>query len=316
MQSLPIQNSGFFDIARESSDISFEEFSEKYLTPEIPVIIEGVGNDWPARERWSEEYLLKQLAQAPTVSTASLWYWGERDVLPEDFTTPDFVNQCLDSPAMFPRKLHTRIWIHKMYNVSSWHYDANFTNVFNVQVKGKKEWFLISPDTPLDCYPYTTFAIMDGKKEDVLEGKRHTQFFLNEGDMVYIPPVWFHKVIACDKENININWLFTKRKTTVSSVELKRDLERYVLHNYLSNHRFKFVRGIVALFNRYTPVFIQIKWNDEEMTKTPYTVSGLDMFMRVLKENFMLLKTLMHVNKIKPYMKSISRPKKLDKIKL
>lgn len=313
MQTLPTQNSGFFEIARESSDISFEKLSERYLTPEIPVIIEGVGKEWHARECWNEHYLHEKLSQEPSASTASLWYWMDRDSLTEDYTTPDFVNQSLDSPLVFPRTQHLRLWINKKGHVSSWHYDGSLVNVFNVQVKGKKEWVLVSPHTPLDCYPYTNFAIIKGDDDKMLNGKVFTRFVINEGDILYIPPVWFHKVVACDVENINLNWLFTKKETTATSATLKREVERYIINDYLKNHRLKLVRTMLKQFNKHAPGYVKISWRYQELIRTPYNISKTDLFKHIAKEAILLGKTLLHLNKIKAYTKTLSKPKKIQK---
>nr|WP_320135367.1 cupin-like domain-containing protein [uncultured Amphritea sp.] len=313
MNSSQYQNSGLFDIARASSDISFEEFSDNYFTPEIPVVIEGIGKDWPARQRWNEKYLHEKLSKEPSATTASLWYWMDRDTLIEDYTTPTFINQIIDSPIAFPRTQHLRLWINKKGNVSSWHYDGGLVNVFNIQVKGVKEWILVSPDTPLDCYPYTTYAIIDGKGDRILKNKTYTRFTLNEGDMVYIPPAWFHKVTSCDDENINLNWLLTKKETSATSATLKREVERYTINDYLLHHRFKLCRMLLKLFNKYTPAYVKISWRYDKLIKTPYNTTRIDLFKRVAKEALLLGKTLIHLNKIKPYTKTLNKPKKLIK---
>ena len=308
------QPSGFFEIAREPSSITFEAFSESYLVPEKPVVIEGVGNDWLARQRWTESYLRERLAQESSASAASLWYWMDRDTLNEDYSTPEFVSQCLDAPSTFPRNQHNRIWVNKKEDMSSWHYDGGIVNVFNVQVKGRKEWFLVSPDTPLDCYPFTNFCIIDGKSDDErFADKIHTRFFLNEGDMVYIPPVWFHKVISCEKENINLNWLFTKKATAATSATLKREVERYMINDYLTQHRFRWVRQFAQQFNRQAPGYMRINWRYDKPIETPYQISKWELLARFAKELGRLGKTILHANKIKPYTKTLSTPKRLQK---
>ena len=98
----------------------------------------------------------------------------EKGTLANDYQTPQIINQFLDSPESVPRTELMRIWIHKMGNVSSWHYDSNMVNVFNIQVTGKKEFILVSPETPLDCYSSTSFTIMDDNDERIFQHKIYT----------------------------------------------------------------------------------------------------------------------------------------------
>lgn len=53
-------------------DYSFEEFIEKYEKGSKPVIIQGVVDQWPAREEWLPKNLLKKFSQ-------SLFKIGESD---------------------------------------------------------------------------------------------------------------------------------------------------------------------------------------------------------------------------------------------
>ena len=37
--------------------ISPSDFAENYLKPRRPLVIKGLTNNWPAREKWTPEYL-------------------------------------------------------------------------------------------------------------------------------------------------------------------------------------------------------------------------------------------------------------------
>jgi len=304
-------NKGYFEIARESSTLSFDEFSEKYYQTETPVIIENIGENWSAINRWNEAYIREKLAQDSTAKAASLWYWMEKGTLEEDYQTPEIIEQLLASDDVFPRNELMRIWAHPQGNVSSWHYDANMVNVFNVQMTGKKEWFLVSPDTPLDCYPFTSFAIMDDNDEKIFNKKSYTHLILNQGDMLFIPPLWFHKVISLEKENLNLNWIFTKRKTDVVTSTLKRELDRYSLQSYLSSHRYQWVQNSFANINQNIPGYLRWKWRYPEMIETPVLPKSFGLMRLTLREIALLGKVALHANKIKPYIQSIRSIKKL-----
>ncbi len=307
------KNNGYFAIAREPSTIPLDDFLEKYFNTEIPVIIEGIGESWPAINCWSEGYIREKLAKDSTAKAASLWYWMEKGSLEEDYQTPDIINELLDFADVFPRNELMRIWAHPQGNVSSWHYDANMVNVFNVQITGRKEWFLVSPETPLDCYPFTSFAIMDNNDEKIFKDKIYTHVILNQGDMLYIPPLWFHKVISLEKENLNLNWIFTKRKTNVVSKTLKRELARYSLQSYLSNHKYQWVQKSFSYINKRIPGYLRWKWRYPEMIQTAISPPSFSLIRLTIKEIALLGKVLLHVNKIKPYIQGIRSIKKLSK---
>jgi ribosomal protein L16 Arg81 hydroxylase len=237
----------------------------------------------------------------------------EKGTLEGDYKTPELIDQLLQSPEVFPRTQLMRIWIHKLGNVSSWHYDANMVNVFNIQVTGKKEWILVSPKTPLDCYPFTSFAIMDNNDEKIYQHKTYTRFILNEGDMLYIPPLWFHKVFSLGEENINLNWIFTKKETSVSSKTLTRELERYSIQEYLSTHRYQWIQNAFTQVNAKIPGYLRWKWRYPEMIRTPQSPRKLSLLRRTLNETSVLWKVLWHVKKIQPYISNLRSIKKLER---
>lgn len=313
MKTNPPENRHYFDIARERSDIPFADFCHRYYDTEQPVIIEQVGADWPAKTLWTESYIREQLSKESTAKAASLWYWMEKGTLENDYQTPSIIERLISSPTTFARTELMRIWIHNKDNVSSWHYDANMVNVFNLQVTGKKEWLLVSPATPIACYPFMNFAIMDGNDENIFRKKVHTKFILNQGDMLYIPPLWFHKVSSLADENINLNWIFTKKETTVSTKTLTRELERYALQEYLSNHRFPSVQRAFQFINLKIPGYLRWKWRYPEMIKTPQTLRRFYLVKRTFNELFVLGKVLLHAKKIQPYLRGLRAIKKLDR---
>jgi len=306
-------NRFYFEIAREPSTLSLSDFCQRYYDTEQPVIIENIGADWPAKDLWTESYVREQLAKESSAKAASLWYWMEKGTLANDYETPHIINNLINSSAVFSRTELMRIWIHKRGNVSSWHYDANMVNVFNIQVTGKKEWWLVSPETPLACYPFINFVIMDGKNESIFRHKIQTQFVLNQGDMLYIPPLWFHKVSSLADENISLNWIFTKKKTTVSTKTLTRELERYALQEYLSKHRFQFIRNTFQTINLKIPGYLRWKWRYATMIKTPQISRRFSLIRRTLNEITVLGKVFLHANKIRPYINNLKLTKKLDR---
>ncbi len=304
---------GYFEIPRESSAITFEYFWNQYAVREQPFIIENVAANWVARKAWTEAYLQKRLSEEPLAKEAFLWYWLEKNALAEDYDIPEIVDTALSHSDIFPRSQVMRIWVHEKGNLSSWHYDANMISVFNVQVTGRKKWSLISPETPLCCYPFSNFAILDGKGDDIFHNKIYTHFELNEGDMLFLPPLWFHQVEACEAENVSLNWVFTKKETQITSSAFKRDYERYYFVSYFSRHKYPVYRTVAKQLNALLPSYLRAKWTYQEIIKTSHNVNLMVLALRMLKELASIAFVLRHFNKIKPYRKTIKPVKRLTR---
>lgn len=258
---------GYFEIDSVGSDITAEDFERDYLRPERPVIIEGAGAAWPALGRWDLPYLRQRLAAEPSVRNLALFLTLDGDVMAEDFSYPPFVAGLRTSPDIFPYPTNARIWINSRDNVSAWHFDNGVVNNFNTQITGSKEWTLVSPQTPLPCYPFSNFVVLDDDAR-LLRNTIHTRFVTRPGDMLYLPPLWFHTVRALEERNINLMWVFTKRRAPVNSPALARDEMRYRLDWHLSRHRWTAVRKAYAALTARSPRFLRVVWHFDRLIET------------------------------------------------
>ena len=158
-------------------------------------------------------------------------------------------------------------------------------NVFNIQITGSKDWLLLSPESPPTFYPFTNFAIVGPKDEDVCRNRKHTRFTLNSGDLLYMPQLWTHKVYARDNENISLNWLLTSNESEVQTPAMERELERYQLQRYFSNHEYAMVRNTFNKLYAGLPEYLRTKWRYKDLVKSPYQTSPAKLALRVLKES-------------------------------
>jgi hypothetical protein len=229
-----------------------------------------------------------------------------------DYDVPEFIEKIYELDECFPRSSSIRIWVHPGGNVSPWHYDVNMVNLFNTQVTGTKEWYLLSPQTPPKCYPFCYYAIIDGRGDQILRDKIYTKFTLNEGDMVYVPPCWFHKVVSHGKENISLNWAMTNKKTSVTSTSMAREIEIYKIQIYFTKHRFEFVRKAFDKIYFMIPDFLRYRWHYEELIDTPYSPSKFDLWKRIFKEITAFGQTLLYSNKAYATIRGINSVKRLD----
>ncbi|HWA11344.1 MAG TPA: cupin domain-containing protein [Opitutaceae bacterium] len=196
-------------------DMSFDRFYTEFFQPEQPVIIAGATDGWGANQKWNAEALLDQLKESKSTVKRQLWYDNDSQFLREDYAVPAFVERSLDGKYSYTRDKNCRFWIHPPGNVTPWHYDGNYLYVFNVQVKGAKEWWMVSPETPLASFPFSNitapFSCPQPSREIV-----YATFVAEEGDMVFLPPLWAHRVLTV-KNSINLNWVGTKKGATARS---------------------------------------------------------------------------------------------------
>ncbi|MBT6272536.1 MAG: hypothetical protein HOI95_00175 [Chromatiales bacterium] len=265
--------------------------------PEQPVVIRGVAALWPAKQRWSIAWLRKALSEAVGARAHDLYYIMPRLTLASDIGLPELVRRVLDSDDVFPLESCMRIWANRQDNVSNWHYDSNLENVFNVQVKGKKAWQLVSPQTPMPCYPFSNFAILTDDAP-LLRERIHTSTVTEEGDLLYIPPLWSHQVVSQAPENINVNWVVTKRRHAVPSPALERELERYLIDRYWRQHGNGAARAIYAALMNRLPHFVRMVWHYDELTETDVALDRLGAAKRVALECLALGRAMLSVARL------------------
>jgi Cupin superfamily protein len=205
------------------TDMDFQGFYENYFKPELPVIISGITADWGARSKWNAADLLNQLKDSKNTIKRALWYDNDSQFLKEDYAIPAFVAKCLEPVHSYTRDANCRFWIHPPGNVTPWHYDGNYLYVFNVQVKGAKEWSMISPETPVTSFPFSNITAPFCSRQSSREISYAT-FRAEEGDMVFLPPLWAHRVLTVEN-SINLNWVGTKKGATAGSRLEKREKE-------------------------------------------------------------------------------------------
>ena len=84
---------GYFQIDRVDNSIGADVLHEKYFQTETPVIIEGIGRDWPALEKWDWEYLRNRLSTEQSVRNLVKFFKMNREVMAEDTIVPEFINR-------------------------------------------------------------------------------------------------------------------------------------------------------------------------------------------------------------------------------
>jgi len=204
------------------SSITYGEFVEKYYIPETPVILSDThvnkDNNISSEEMISRFYDENQREAG--------WFNAALPKEDDNFIKlPDLVSTLLSRPDIAMRNQPMRAFMQPKGHKTLLHYDGNSLNGLNLQIKGEKEWTLISPHTPVSIMPFNFVAAVsknftpDDKKFDSY------QFTTMPGDMLFLPRYWLHEVTCKADINININWVFTPKSPNFNSLLGQREGE-------------------------------------------------------------------------------------------
>lgn len=202
-------------------DADRDRFLQEYYLREQPVLFRNA-----ARAEGTAEsicHLLNdRIAGDRTVTERIMWYDVREKLLDEICGTPPAIARLMNTDEAFLRDNCVRIWFNPKGHVTPWHYDGHSLHVFNLQLKGRKHWTIVAPDTPLTCMPFNNTCLFN---EYSLAGKRYYEFVLEEGDMIFLPRFWFHHVISQDAMNVNVNWVLMPKRKPVESKIGRREME-------------------------------------------------------------------------------------------
>lgn len=212
---------------------SMEHFYKNYILAEKPVILDNCINHWPALEKWKDQNYFIKLAGPRTVSieigskytdkdwtqrlitidefvkqyiyqtegpTGYLAQYQLFDQIPElknDITEPEY---CCFSDSNEP--VDVMAWYGPKGTVSPLHHDPK-KNLLT-QVVGEKQLFLFAPSDSEYLYPHehellNNTAQVDPRQPDLdkypkYKSSKPYYCRLKPGQMLYIPPKWWHFV--------------------------------------------------------------------------------------------------------------------------
>lgn len=202
------------DIKRiDLSCLPAADFLRDYFEPELPLILTGVPAGLQSTTR-AVTQVLGSILRDNRVRTNKTWFQTDGDLFQEKIGTPAIVSATLEDFRSYKRAQNLRIWVNLRGNETPFHADVNGLFVFNYQVSGKKRWQIVQPDATVATHAFTQIAAR--KYNRALPEKLRSsliEFDLGEGEMLFLPPYWYHRVIALDACNLNVNWVATKKQS-------------------------------------------------------------------------------------------------------
>jgi len=240
------------------SDISAEDFFEKYYVANKPVILQNWVSQWPAYDKWTNQYLSETLGHleieytkahvqdgiSHKVYTKSLFCDYLKELEKIDYkndhyitsynnpSNQEFVGELckgispipsfLDSDKLTPECVMP--WIGPKGTHTGLHIDT--ANGLLCQVRGKK-WVKLAaphhlPHFYLDNDFFSSVNLFDPNFHQYPKAQhaRIIDVELQAGEALFIPATWWHQVISLD-ESISMtltNFIYPNTYTTISTV--------------------------------------------------------------------------------------------------
>ncbi|OQU80936.1 hypothetical protein SORBI_3007G210801 [Sorghum bicolor] len=189
LKLLPVNSLSCKQIERRSC-ISLEAFIRDYFLCESPVILSGCIEHWPARTKWKDIKYLQSIAGDRTIPV-------QIKELHEDISVPEY---CLAGGG----KLQSlNAWFGPHGTITPLHHDPHHNHLF-AQVLGRKYVRLYPASISVGLYPNPESMLSNTSQVDLdnIDEKEHPKTaalefmdcILEEGDLLYIPPKWWHYV--------------------------------------------------------------------------------------------------------------------------
>lgn len=213
-------------------NISPEEFEEKYVKANKPVILRGLVDKWPALEKWDFDFFAREhgevavntnLYDAKHIKASNLndlvkeiknptldyavylqewWFQNSCPDLLKDIIVPK--NFAKDQNLKLLGFYNSTLWIGAKGAFTPVHQDTVYANIWTVQIKGKKEWILFDKNAVLK-------SDKNGNRDfdEFLANKdNHVMYcYLQKGDVLYVPYKWWHRARTLENA-ISLNTFF------------------------------------------------------------------------------------------------------------
>jgi len=210
------------------SDLSLEDFQQKYELPNQPVVIRDLVSKWPAFEKWNWDYLEKRngetkflcggysfrltdyISYVKQIKDDQIIYlfdkhFGTNTTLSEEYKVPKYFQEDLFKVLGDSRPDYRWIIAGPKGSGSSFHKDPNGTQAWNATVVGRKKWIMFPPNVvPPGVMPspdggtvVTPVSLMEWfvNYYDQAKEMNPREVITERGDLIYVPHGWWHAVL-------------------------------------------------------------------------------------------------------------------------
>ncbi|MBE9585667.1 cupin-like domain-containing protein [Mucilaginibacter sp. JRF] len=211
-------------------NISAADFKKNYLDARRPLVIKGLTKSWPAREKWTAEYMKEIVGDKsvplydnskadpakPINTSAAVMPFNEYiDLIKSQptelriffFNIFKHAPQLLDD-IVLPKELMggfiesmPAMFFGGSNSVTFLHYDIDLPHIFHTHFGGRKHVILFENKWKerLYCLPNATYALEDYDVADpdiskfpALDGVEGQEVFLEHGDTLFMPTGYWH----------------------------------------------------------------------------------------------------------------------------
>lgn len=210
---------------------NLNDFNKNYFNPQLPILIKGLTNYYPAGKKWSIDYLKEYCGDV----TIDLYDNSKKNNDSSAFTSPDTKMKFTDYIDTIVKDEHSdlRAFLFNMFKQKPElrrdfpcpsffagilgrigymffggkgikvriHQDIDMSNVLLTQFHGKKKVLLISPKYSELLYrlPFNTYSLIDVENPDYekypgLKYVEADEFILEPGDALFMPTGYWHYI--------------------------------------------------------------------------------------------------------------------------
>lgn len=268
---------GRMQIARIHAAEARSGFLGRFYAAERPVIIEGVHIPGSLRDRLGSRTILDDLirseAERDVKPRANGWLDMTDGVLLRqhaDAAFQDFISSLIPRTGVSFRRTWVRFFGHDQGHITSWHYDGAGIHTLNLCVHGRKQWQVVSPDTPLAHVPFGVGALQGYMPLTERQRERldWTEFECRQGDLLFMPRGWSHCVIALEPWNANVTWVFTPTEEPGSTRVARREMACVLALDWLRRP------GVYRLLPGWMKAHVDIEAGDEEFERRVAVLRG------------------------------------------
>jgi hypothetical protein len=237
---------------REISECAFRLGDCHLPLGSLPLIITDLVDKWPATQKWTKSYLTKELGDqevncmvASVKSGSFLQQTNRRHSMRFDTFLEQVFDQAdadslyylrigtesplfeaLSGDFLIPELLDhynpsaTGIWMGQRGNVTPFHHD--WWHSFLAQISGKKAYTIVHPmdsknlqtGWPVESYYDLKEApVLQSSASSLQEVEVYMEGILEPGQILYIPPYWYHQIETLENGNISMPIRFDTRQS-------------------------------------------------------------------------------------------------------